>query len=566
MNIQTRKKLGEMIVEAKLLPPEQLDKAVKAAGKASRKLGEFLVSSGLVKEEDIVKLLSVQLRISRYSPDVYPIDDSIAALLPSDIAQKHKVVPLFKKNNVIHVGMVDPTDIQALDAIERAVGGEVEPVICTQREMHLLTAGIYGMSAGLGNLIDGVTSIESAGEEKESSDLQVSSLKDLAEGAPVVRSVNWIISQAVREGASDIHISPEKRYVQLRFRIDGKLREVPAPPIAMHLAIISRIKILANMDIAVTRVPQDGRMTTRIDNKEINIRVSAIPTVNGENIVMRLLDMSATEFTLDGLGMAEEDRKKIEEHIFKPYGMILSTGPTGSGKSTSLYAILRKLNDPSINIITVEDPVEYRVEKIRQLQLNVKAGMTMAGGLKYILRQDPDVIMVGEIRDVETAHVGVQAALTGHRVLSTVHTNDAVGAITRLLDLGVEPFLVAAVLLVSFAQRLVRKVCPNCRTPYDPSPEMLKFWGLKGAKDVKFMMAGSCYKCMNTGYQGRMGIFEVLAINAAIKEMISARRTGQEIVQAAQQAGDLKLLRDDAARKIAAGNTTVEEALSTVIV
>jgi len=554
-----------MMVEAGLLQPEQLDLAIVAAGKASRKLGEFLVSSGLVKEDDIVKLLSVQLRIARYSPEAYPVDESLASLLAPDIAQKYQVVPLLRKNSVLDLGMVDPTDIQALDAIEHAAGGAVEPVICTQREMHLLSGSIYGMSAGMGGIIDSVASTEPAGDQREFEDLQVSSLKDLAEGVPVVRFVNWIISQAIREGASDIHISPERRYVQLRFRIDGELREVPAPPISMHMAIVSRIKILSHMDIAVARIPQDGRFTTKIDNKEINIRVSSIPTVNGENIVMRLLDMSATEYTLDSLGMAEEDRKKIEDHIFKPYGMILSTGPTGSGKSTSLYSILRKLNDPSINIITVEDPVEYRVEKIRQLQLNVKAGMTMASGLKYILRQDPDVIMVGEIRDTETARVAVQAALTGHRVLSTVHTNDAAGAITRLIDLGVEPFLVAAVLLVCFAQRLIRKVCRNCATPYAPTPEMLKFWGIQGGPDVKFLMAGSCYRCSNSGYEGRTGLFEVLSMNAEIKELIAGRHTGQEIAEIAQKAGDLKLLKDDAARKIAAGITTVEEALSTVI-
>ncbi len=566
--MQTRRKIGDMVVAANLLTPEQLDAAVVASVKASKKLGDFLVSSGLVKEEEVVNLLAVQLRIARYSPDEYPVDASLASLLTSDVAQRHKVVPLCKKNNVLHVGMVDPTDTQALDAIERAARGAVEPVICTHREIHLLTGSIYGMSTGLGTIIDGVTAIEPtfAGEEKESEDLQVSSLKDLAEGAPVVRSVNWIISQAVREGASDIHISPEKRYIQLRFRIDGELREVPAPPIGMHLAIVSRIKILSHMDIAVSRIPQDGRFTTRIDNKEINVRVSSVPTVNGENVVLRLLDMSATEYTLDGLGMAADDRQKIEDNIFKPYGMILSTGPTGSGKSTSLYSILRRLHDPSINIITVEDPVEYRMEKIRQLQLNVRAGMTMAGGLKYILRQDPDVIMVGEIRDAETARVAVQAALTGHRVLSTVHTNDAAGAVTRLMDLGVEPFLVAAVLLVCFAQRLIRKVCPNCGIPYEPSPEVLKFWGLQGGPDVKFMMAGSCYRCTNSGYYGRTGLFEVFCVNAAIKEMIAAKCTAQDIVQAAQRAGDLKLLKDDAARKIAAGVTTVEEALATVIV
>jgi type IV pilus assembly protein PilB len=556
-----------MIVEAELLDRKQLEDAIAMQKNTSTKLGEFLIDQGLLNEEALVQLLSVQLRIERYSPDSYPIDDSVTALLLPEVSQKHKAVPLKKTNGVLFAAMLDPTELEALDAIEQAAGCEVEPVICTRRELHLLTDSIYGMSTGLGSILEKIDAIEhtsSSDENPGRGDLEVKSLLDLAEGAPVVRMVNWIIAQAVSEGASDIHISPEKKHVQLRFRVDGRLREVPAPPKSMLLPLISRIKILSNMDISVSRMPQDGRFTTRIENREINIRVSAIPTINGENIVMRLLDMSTTTYTLDNLGMSADDRDRIEALITKPYGMILSTGPTGSGKSTSLYAILRKLNTPNVNIITVEDPVEYRVERIRQLQLNVKAGMTFASGLRSILRQDPDIIMVGEIRDPETARIAVQAALTGHIVLSTVHTNDAAGAITRLLDMGIEPFLVASVLMVTFAQRLLRRLCPQCKTPYEPTEDSAAFWGLAREEDTHFMKANGCYNCMNTGYVGRVGIFEVLVVNEIIQKMIAEKSPTQEIVRVAREKGELKTLKDDAARKVLSGTTSMEEAMSVV--
>jgi type IV pilus assembly protein PilB len=386
----------------------------------------------------------------------------------------------------------------------------------------------------------------------------------LAEGAPAVRVVNWIVAQAVREGASDIHISPERNHIQLRFRVDGRLREVPAPPKAMLLSIVSRIKILGHMDIAVSRIPQDGRFTTKIENREINVRASTIPTVNGENVVLRLLDMSGTAYTLDRLGMVESDCEKIGEMIQRPHGMILSTGPTGSGKSTSLYAILRKLNTPDINIITVEDPVEYRMDRIRQVQLNTKAGMTFASGLRSILRQDPDVIMVGEIRDAETARVAVQASLTGHLVLSTAHTNDAVGAITRMIDMGIEPFLVASVLAVSFAQRLLRRVCKRCSVEEPSSTQVLQFWGIP--EGTKLRRAVGCQACQGLGYQGRVGIFEVLVADEDVQRMITANANSHEIVKFLREAGRLRTLKEDAAEKIKLGITTTDEAASGVVV
>jgi type IV pilus assembly protein PilB len=326
------------------------------------------------------------------------------------------------------------------------------------------------------------------------------------------------------------------------------------------------MKILANMDITVSRIPQDGRFTLRLEKREINVRVSSLPTIYGENVVLRLLDMSSGVYSLDRLGMIKSDRDKIETMSRKAYGMILSTGPTGSGKSTSLYSILNELNHPDTNIITLEDPVEYRIDNIRQVQLNRKAGMTFASGLRSILRQDPDIIMVGEIRDSETAAIAVQAAQTGHRLLSTLHTNDAAGAITRFVDMGVEPFLVASALLVYFAQRLVRTVCPYCKEPYRPIESALVAWGLDKAENAHFQRGKGCYQCLNSGYKGRTGIFEVLVNDEVIQQMILERKSSQEITRTAVAEGRLRTLKDDATSKVLQGITTLEEAASAVMV
>jgi len=562
-----KKKLGAMLVEAGLLSEETLERGIKEHKKTSMKLGQFLVNRGMVEESRIVDLLSHQLGIEKYEPSKYPVDSKLSSILSSEVARRHAVVPLKQTKHLLTLGMLDPTDIHSFDTVEQLTGKEVEPVICTERELNQLTTTIYGISIDLGGILDSMGTIEYSEAEAAKAapeEVRVDSLLDMAEGAPVVRMVNWIIAQAVRDGASDVHISPEKESVQLRYRIDGRLQEVPAPPHSMMLPIVSRVKILAHMDIAISMIPQDGRFTVKLENKEINIRASTVPTINGENVVLRLLDRGGTAYSLDHLGMRDSDRKIIESVIQRPYGMILSTGPTGSGKTTTLYAILRLLNQPDINIITVEDPVEYRIDKIRQLQLNTKAGMTFASGLRSILRQDPDVIMVGEIRDPETAQIAVQASLTGHRVLSTVHTNDAAGAITRLIDMGVEPFLVSSVLIVSFAQRLLRRVCPHCATPYTPTAKALEFWGLEEMGDVQFMKPGTCYNCAHTGYQGRVGIYEVLPIDDTIKELIAAKATTLDINRAARQIGNLRTLKQDAAEKLVQGITSQEEAMSVV--
>ena len=563
-----RKKLGEILVEGGLLTQKQLDQALPFQKKSNLKLGQFLVREGIVSETQIVELLSNQLKLEKYRPDKHILDMELSHLIPAEIAHRYGVAPLQKSGSLLTVAMMDPLDINALDSVEVYTNSEVEAVICAEQQLNQLHTTLYGTYAGIGGVLEDMEDMEiDKGTEKTATleDVEVSSLQGMAQEAPVVRLVNSILSQSVREGASDIHISPEKDHVQIRFRVDGKLHEVPAPPKSMFLPIISRLKILANMDIALSRVPQDGRFTVKMKNKDINIRASTIPSIHGENLVLRLLDTSTSIYSLELLGMNEGDRQKIEGIITKPYGMILSTGPTGSGKSTSLYSILKRINQPDINIITVEDPVEYRIDKIRQVQLNRKAGMTFASGLRSILRQDPDVIMVGEIRDSETASIAVQAALTGHRVLSTLHTNDAAGAMTRMMDMGIEPFLVASVMLVSFAQRLVRRICPQCRQPYTPSPEAAKYWALKDV-DVSGMAVGQgCFNCMHTGYKGRTGIFEVLVIDDMVRDMIIRHCSSHEINRAAIEAGHFVTLRDNALEKAVQGVTSLEEAASAVL-
>jgi len=566
--MKIKKRLGEILVKNGLLTEEMLKHVLIDQKKTDLKFGQYVIRQGIVQEKQIIDLLSEQLNIKKYHMNDFPLDLELVRYIPIEIAQKNQVVPLKIKGNLLMVAIVDPLEITTLDSIEKLNNMEVEPVICSEAEINQLISSMYGMQSDLGDII-GTMEVDSKVEEDSDNkdEIQIASLQDMAGEALVIRLTNSIFAQAIRDKASDIHISPQQNTVQLRYRIDGKLIEMPSPPKSLFLSVIARVKILANMDITVSRIPQDGRFTLKLEKKEINVRVSSIPTIHGENIVMRMLDMGAGIYTLNRLGMDAEDMAKIENMCIKPYGMILSTGPTGSGKSTSLYAILNSINKPDINIITLEDPVEYRVNDIRQVQLNRKAGMTFANGLRSMLRQDPDVIMVGEIRDAETAAVAVQAAQTGHRLLSTVHTNDAAGVITRFIDMGIEPFLISSVLIVSFSQRLVRTVCPYCKENYNPPENALVTFGITTAEINKanFQRGKGCSQCKNTGYRGRTGIFEVLVNDEMIQDMIIKQRPGPEITRAAVAAGKLKTLKEAAAQKVIQGITTLEEAVSAVM-
>jgi len=567
-----RKRLGELLMEAGALTEPQLQTALAGQKKSGLKLGQYLIQAGILKENIIIDSISQQLRIDRYTPSKHAYEERIDSYLPEELAQKHRLVPLSKRGHLLLIAMTDPMDINAIDAVEIATNLEVEPVICAENDFELLFSAIYGRGEQQKDLFGGMAEEDSdittqlGGDEKE--DIAIDTLQDQASQAPVIRMVNSILSQAVREHASDVHISPEKDSIQLRFRVDGKLRMIPAPPKASFLPLVSRLKIMGNMDIAVSKIPQDGRFTFVTQRREFNVRVSSLPTVHGENVVMRLLERNAHGLNLGEVGLAPSDRAKIESAAVKPYGLILAAGPTGSGKSTTLYALLKHINTPDINIVTLEDPVEYRMPTVRQVQLNRKAGMTFASGLRSILRQDPDVILVGEVRDDETAQIAVQAALTGHRVLTTLHTNDAATAITRLIEMGIQPFLVATVLLASVSQRLVRKNCPHCMEGYTPRKELLAAFGISEQimGRFNFQRGTGCRTCHQTGYSGRMAIYEVLSVDEMVQDMIMSHATAKDIAKACVQAKTLRTLKADALSKVAQGLTTLEEAAGAVMI
>ncbi len=563
-----RKRLGELLVESGLLTDSQLEKALAGQKKEGVKLGQYLARQSIVSEMQICDLLCKQMKIDKYHPDSFPIDIGLSGVIPYELAQKYQVAPLLKRGRLLTIAMTDPLDINALDSIEAHSNCEVEPVVCTETEMTNLHRSIYAAQSGMESVVEGMEGEEFAFERTldQPEDIQVEAMQNKALNTPVViRLVNSIFANAIQERASDIHISPQQNGVQVRFRVDGRLQSMPAPPKSMFPAVVARIKILADMDITQARTPLDGRFSLKLGHRLINVRASTVPTLYGENLVLRLLDTSAGIFTLDRLGMSAADVARIKKIIHRPYGMILSTGPTGSGKTSSLYAILQEINEPQTHIITLEDPVEYKVDSIRQIQLNVKAGMTFASGLRAILRQDPDVIMVGEIRDSETASIAVRAAQTGHRLLSTLHTNDAAGAISRLIDMGIEPFLASSVLLVSFAQRLVRTICPYCMEQYTPPLRALAAWGLDRVKDAVFMHGRGCQQCLNTGYKGRTGIFEVLVNDENIQALILRKASAHEIAHEAVSSGLMTTLKQDAADKVARGITTLDEAEAVVM-
>ncbi len=518
--------------------------------------------------EQLVEYLSEQLKVEKYDPAKHKRDADAQAFAPGDLAQELRFVPLFKRDNLLYIASADPSDITALDTIQAKTGMDIEPLICSDQALNSLAQEVYGMNFDIKEMLtdmEGEDFAQSDEEERET-DINLGSVADMAQEAPVIRMVNSILKQAVRDGASDIHISPEKDRIQLRFRVDGELQEIPAPPKSYFFPLISRLKLLGNMDISVTRAPQDGRFTFRSEGQEVSVRASSLPTIYGENMVLRLLKQSKKPLELADLGLSEMQEKLFREASKKPYGMVLATGPTGSGKSTLLYALLRHVNKPNINIITLEDPVEYRQAGIRQVQLNRKAGMTFASGLRAILRQDPNVIMVGEIRDGETAAIAVESALTGHLVLSTLHTNTAAGAVSRFVEMGVEPFLIASTLLVVGAQRLVRRICRHCMESYEAPVEAMEALGLEPIEGARFLRGKGCYQCNNSGFSGRVGLYEALSITDDVKDLIVKGASTHEIENEAVKRGILRTLKMDAADKVLKGYTTLEEAASAVLV
>ncbi len=564
MLLRDDRRFGEILIDSGLITPEQLSQALQEQQGNNQPIGSILVRLGYISQQDYLTTLSAQLDVPFILLSDYEIDPEVIDLIPAALAQKYHVVPLFRIKNALTVAMADPQDVGAIDEIRRYSQLEVEPVLAPESDIGQAIEQYYGVDVEMSHtLSEVIQSIEAESEAVVAPEPE-KNLRELAEDAPVVRLVNMILTQAIKDRASDIHIEPEDDSIRVRYRVDGILREVFSPPKNLQAAVISRIKILAELDIAETRVPQDGRFRIQLGGKEIDVRVSSLPTAYGENIVMRILDKSNILLKLDDLGFAPDNLKIVRTMLSNSYGIILVTGPTGSGKTTSLYAFLNTINTVEKNIITLEDPIEYRLRMIRQAQVNPKAGMTFASGLRSILRQDPDVIMVGEIRDPETAQIAIESALTGHLVLSTLHTNDAAGAVTRLVEMGVEPFLLSSALIGIIAQRLVRRVCPKCREAYSPSVLELKRIGLNPKRqDLKFYRGKGCSFCRQSGFKGRIGIYEILKIDDKIRELILSGASSEEIRRAAIQRG-MRTLKHDGLLKALQGVTTPEEVMRVI--
>lgn len=563
----TKLRLGDLLLEKGVISEEQLKIALREQKTRRKRLGEVMLELNYLKDTELCNILSEQFGYERYGVQ-HAFDPSVNELFSAKMSRRVKIIPLNQvDNNTLEAVLIDPMNYQAIDMMESVTGLTVHPMLCTSNEFDQLMSAVYGQNHGLPTSEFSSNSNPEFSQEDdvlaEAEELQLTTVKSMSEDAPVVHTVNWIITDAIQKGASDIHISPEKTHIQLRFRIDGHLAEVPPPPRKMLLPIVSRIKVLSKMDIAHSMIAQDGRFTVKISDREVNIRVSSIPTVNGENMVLRLLDSSTGLKNITQLGMTPETLLTVERAINNPYGMILVTGPTGSGKSTTLYALLTKLSTPELNIITVEDPAEHRLQNIRQVQLNEKMGMTFSSALRSILRQDPDVVMVGEIRDGETAVIAARAALTGHLVFSTLHTNNATSTIERLKDMEVPSFIIAATLTACIAQRLIRKTCPACRVVQDQPIEVSNM--LNVPSDTNFYQAVGCPECRHTGYKGRVGIYEVLTITKTIKAMISQNTENNLIEAKAIETGAMLTFKQAAEEKLITGDTTPEEVLSVLI-
>ncbi|MBI2481217.1 MAG: Flp pilus assembly complex ATPase component TadA [Planctomycetia bacterium] len=523
-----RMPLGEQLVEADLLTRDELEDALKLQASKGQKLGEILLELGVITEDQMLPFIHRQLGIPSVKLREGVIDPAVVRILPREVAEQLTALAMFKVRGVVSIAMPEPENLEQLDELERITGLKVRPVFAFASNIQRMIARAYEEDFA----VDTVTADmdESAVElQNEAADLDLSSVEQMVDGSPVINLVNYLILQSLRKGASDIHIEPTRKHTIVRFRVDGQLIEVLRPRRDIHPAIVSRIKVMGKMDIAEHRVPQDGRCQVVVEGKEVDLRISTLPTVLGEKVVLRVLDRRRVTFNLDKLGMPKESLSKVKKLLARPYGLLLVTGPTGSGKTTTLYSALELLKSVHRNIITVEDPVEYQLELINQVQAEKSRQLTFATALRAILRQDPDIIMVGEIRDGETAQVAVQAALTGHLVLSTLHTNDAPGAVTRLLDMGLEPFKISAAVVGVIAQRLVRTICPKCRASYYPPADFLESIHYQGDKRRSFARGEGCRDCHDTGFHGRLGIYEVLVIEPELREMISANANVEEL-------------------------------------
>lgn len=559
------KPTGEVLVDMGLLTQEQVDQAAAEQQETHQRIGEIALAKGWVTQGDLMEALARRLGVKHVDLAGTRIDPVALELVSERDARRYSAIPVgFVDEHTVLVAMADPSNIVALDDLRILTGFDIEPGLASSEEIVEMLSKLRSVG---GQLSEGLDTKVAAGEEEAVVDER--DIREQVEAAPVVKLVNGVLARAADEGASDIHFEPQARELLIRFRHDGVLHEIMTIPKRLQAGVISRLKIMADLDIAERRIPQDGRIGLTVGGRPIDMRVASLPTVYGEKVVIRLLDRSNVMLRLDQLGFSEQALNRYKRSFTKPYGAILVTGPTGSGKSTTLYATLNILNTPDKNIITVEDPVEYRLAGINQVQINPKAGLTFASGLRSILRCDPDIVMVGEVRDKDTAQIAVESALTGHLVLSTLHTNDAPGALTRLTEMGVEPFLTASAVDCVIAQRLVRKLCESCREAYTPTREILREVGftketIDGKGEITLYRSVGCTRCNNTGYKGRMGIYEIMLVTEAVERLIVERKSADEIGRVARAEGMMSL-RQDGHERVLQGMTSIEE-ISRVIV
>ena len=555
-------RLGDLLISAGVIRPEQLNEALAIQKKTRERLGDVLINNGIITEQQLIEALQMQLGVDFVDLTAVSIPLELARFVPRSIAKKYCVVPVKLQKDELYVAMSDPLNFEAQEEIKSASRKQVVPMIATRRAVEQAIATLYG-NEGTARAIEEMKR-EAGSNQTDIVPVQMSKAVDNgAAEAPTIRFVNSVIERAITERASDIHLEPQEGEMVVRMRIDGVLRRIFTVPANLQATVIARLKIMGGMNIAERKIPQDGRAMVTAKDKEIDLRISSIPTIYGEKIVLRLLDKSSGHINRKAIGLEGEDEKKYDRLLKNSSGVILIVGPTGSGKSTTMCAMIQELCNEQTNIMTLEDPVEYNIPGANQCQINEKTGMTFAVGLRSILRQDPDVISVGEIRDGETASIAVRAAITGHLVISTLHTNDAVSTISRLVDIGVEPYMISSALRGVVSQRLVRKICPHCRKAYTPTEEEKRMVGIPENEDVTFYKGEGCQECGRTGYRGRRGVFEILTLDAALRREVANNASSEELTKTALENGFVTM-KDNCRRLVLEGVTTVGEAAKAI--
>jgi type IV pilus assembly protein PilB len=555
--LTVRKKLGEILVQRGHITPEQLSHYLRLQKGHSRPLGEILVDANLLTRDELIRFLGEQLGIPHIWLRKGLVDPHIVNILPKEKALQYQVIPMFRVNNLLSLATSDPNAIFIFDEVSKITQLEVQPILCRTEDILEAINEYYRDEVDIDEMM---MSMGEADLElvQSSPEKTISEIAEMSEGSPVINLVNTILLKAIRDGASDIHLEPEPGNFRVRIRIDGLLYEMMPPPIKMHPAAVSRLKVMAQLDIAERRIPQDGRIQVKADGRVVDLRFSSMPGIHGEKVVLRILDQRQAILDINNLGFDQSILESFKSLLKRPYGLILVCGPTGSGKTTTLYSAITLINTHDKNIVTIEDPVEYQLKNINQIQVKESIGLTFAKFLKHALRQDPDIILVGEIRERETAEIAIQASLTGHLVLSTLHTNDSATAITRLLEMGVEPYLISSALVASLAQRLARTICPGCKTTYFASKAVLKELGLKEDKQVRLSKGRGCPVCYDSGYKGRTGIHELLRIDQGLQSLILSNPT-IDMIQKYLKGKGHRTLRDVGHDKVMEGITTIEE-------